>query len=73
MNYNQIDLNQTDLCIADKNYINSIELIFAATCMFNKHEILVKNINKKHRQFSTYEDFKIVKEMMIQLIKQIIC
>ena len=60
-------------CKFVRNYIDSTELISAAIHMSDKHEILVENIDKKYRQFSAYEDFKTAKEMMIQLIKWIIC
>ena len=60
-------------CKFIKDYIDSTELTFAAIHTFNKHKILVKNINKKHRWLLTYKKFKTAKKITIQLIKQIIC
>ena len=60
-------------CKFVRNYINSTELTFTTTHIFNEHEILVENIDKKHKWFLTYRDFKIAKKMMIQLIEQIVC
>ena len=41
--------------------------------MSDEHEILVENIDKKHKQLLIYKDFKIAKKMMIQLIKWTVC
>ena len=60
-------------CKFVRNYIDSTELIFTVTCISDEHEILVKNTDKKHRWFLAYENFKIAKEIMIQLIEQIVC
>ena len=60
-------------CKFIRSYIDSTELTSAATHIFDEHKILVEDIDKKHKQFLTYRDFKTAKEMMIQLIEQIIC
>ena len=58
-------------CKFIRNYIDLIKLIFTAIHTSDEHKILVKDTDKKYRQLSAYKDFKTVKKMTIQLIKQI--
>ena len=54
-------------------YIDSTELTFTAITVFKKHKILIKNSNKKHKQLNIFRQFKLIKKMIIQSIKQTVC